>query len=270
MEIRLHKFLAHAGIASRRKCEELIQAGTVRVDDTVITELGCKIDPDQVRVYYNNRLIKAEPKVYWLFNKPKGVICTTGEQEHRPKVVDYFGALARRQRLYTIGRLDAEAEGLLIVTNDGELCEHLTHPRYKVPKTYWVVARGQINPMAMQKIQSGIWLSEGKTSPARIRVIRQNREATIVEITLVEGKNREVRRIFAKIGNPIRAIKRIKIGDLSLGNLKAGQLQPIKRTEIIKYTTPQPTYHKPFDQKTRPNTKPVKNPRTIKPNLKKH
>lgn len=233
MEVRLHKFLAHAGIASRRKCEEFIQQGLVKVNNRIITEMGYKIDPNQCRVAYRGKLVRPDKKLYFVVNKPKGYLCTSQDPEDRLKVIDLFKRIAHRGRLYTIGRLDAASEGLIIVTNDGELCQQLTHPRYRVPKTYWVVVRGRVNNVVLTKAQRGIWLAEGKTAPTRIKVVRSNNEATIMEITIAEGKKREIRRIFARFGHPVKVLKRIMIGHLILGNLKSGQIRPINRAEII-------------------------------------
>jgi pseudouridine synthase len=231
MEQRLHKILALAGISSRRKAEELIKEGLIQVNGKIIRGLGVKVNPDTDKIYYAGRLIKPEKKVYFLLNKPKGYLCTNYDPQGRRLVTDLFRNLP--YRLYTVGRLDAESEGLVILTNDGELCNKLTHPRYEVPKTYQIVVDSYLTPEVLEKVQKGVWLSEGKTAPTRIRIIKRARNFTLLGITLKEGKKREIRRIFAKFGYKVKSLVRSKIGKLTLDNLKPGQSRQINQ-EVIE------------------------------------
>jgi pseudouridine synthase len=226
MEQRLHKVLALAGVASRRKCEDLILQGVIDVNGRTIRELGFKVDIEKDKIYYKGQPVKTEKKVYFILNKPKGYVCANFDPERRKLVIDLFRHLP--YRLYTVGRLDAESEGLLIVTNDGELCNQLSHPRYEVPKTYWVNVKGYLEPKTLEKIMKGVWLSEGKTAPVKIKIIKRARDFSVLLITLKEGKKREVRRIFAKFGHKVKSLVRIKIGNLSLGNLAIGQFKQVQ------------------------------------------
>ena len=232
MEERLHKILARSGYGSRRQCEKFILDGRVRVDQEVIRKLGTKVDPDQAKIYFEGRLIRSEPKVYYLINKPKGYLCTSSDPDGRRRVIDLFKE--KTARLYTVGRLDIESSGLLIVTNDGALCNILTHPRYQVTKTYWVMVKGALSSEAISRIQKGIWLAEGKTKPLRLKIIKKTQQHTTVQIMLREGMNREVRRIFARIGHPVKELKRIKIGSIRLGMLKPGQYRRLSKYEVQK------------------------------------
>jgi 23S rRNA pseudouridine2605 synthase len=227
-QIRLHKFLANCGIASRRHSEELIRGGSVRVNNRVIIENGFLIDPDKDKVYYRDRLLKFESRTYFIINKPKGYVCTNACFKE-PRVIDLFKT---NQRLYTVGRLDKDSEGLLIVTNDGEFCQKISHPSFEVPKTYEVTVKGYLAGPALESIQKGIWLSEGKTGRTRIRILHRARNFTSLQITLFEGKKREVRRIFARFSYPVVQLKRIKIGNLFIGHLQPGQYRQISIKEL--------------------------------------
>lgn len=231
MKERLHKILAHAGFGSRRKCEERILAGDVRIDGKVVTELGIQLDPSEHDVRCGGKPVKSEPRVVLLLNKPRGYVCTTSDERGRPTVLDLVRS---RFRLYPAGRLDADSQGMIILTNDGELCTRLTHPRHEVEKSYHAVVRGFVPGEVLDRIQRGIWLSEGRTARSKIRVIRRDRESTVVEITLREGRKREVRRLFARFGLKVRRLKRIRIGGLTLGGLREGEHRPLSTQEIGK------------------------------------
>ena len=227
---RLQKVLARSGFGSRRHCEQLISAGSVEVDGRVITTMGFKVDASRSKIKCDGRYVKQEKRHYFLLNKPKGYICTAQDEKGRRKVVDIFKGV--RERLFTIGRLDAGSEGLIIVTNDGELCDRLTHPRYRIPKTYHVVVEGHIPPDTLEKIRKGVWLAEGRTAPAKIFVKKILRQISVAEITVYEGMNREVRRIFAKFGLKVTHLKRIRIGDVELGSTGSGRFRPLDRGEV--------------------------------------
>ncbi|MBI3271548.1 MAG: pseudouridine synthase [Planctomycetes bacterium] len=228
---RLQKVLARAGLGSRRECEEVILAGRVSVNGRPVRELGVKVDAEHDRVVCDGEALRAERLVYFVVNKPRGMICSNSKVGGRLRVVDLLRHV--NERLYTVGRLDMDSEGLLIVTNDGELCNLLTHPRYGVPKTYLVKVRGLLEGPALQKIQQGVWLSEGKTAPARVRILKRTRQCTSAEVTLLEGKNREVRRVFARVGHPVSYLKRVKVGDLAIGDLRPGHSQSISRDALL-------------------------------------
>ena len=258
--IRLHKFLAHSGLASRRHSEGIILDGKIRVNNRIITELGFMIDPSKDKVYFGGRLLRPEPKVYYIIYKPKGYLCTnavfpakgnavmtyTGNE---PRVVDL---VKTRERLYTVGRLDKESEGLIIATNDGGFCQRASHPSFEVPKTYFVVVRGCLDGVALEQVQKGIWLSEGRTARTKVKIIKREREYTSLLITLTESKKREVRRIFAKFSYPVKQLKRISIGNLHLGDLKPGQYRQITYEELEATIFP----------KSIPSVRPVNQPRS--------
>lgn len=227
---RLQKILAHAGIASRRECEKIIAEGRVTVDGQVVREMGVTVDPTRQRICCDGTPIKAEKKVYYLLNKPKGYVCTSAESSAQPRAIDLLGGLG--QRVYTVGRLDEDSQGLILVTNDGELANLLTHPRYEIPKTYLVEVSGALPPETLAKLEKGVWISDGRARPSRLRVLRRHREATRLEIVLREGMNREIRRIFAKVGHPVRWLRRIAIGNLVDPNLKTGAFRPLTPAEV--------------------------------------
>lgn len=229
---RLQKVLARAGLGSRRECEELIVTGRVTVNGKLVRELGVKVDPGRDKVVCDGEPLRAQKTVCFVLNKPRGVICSNSAAGGRPRAIDLIRHI--HERLYTVGRLDMDSEGLLIVTNDGELCNLLTHPRYRVPKTYLVKVRGALEAATLEKIQRGVWLSEGKTAPTRIRILRRDRRSTSAEITLREGKNREVRRVFARLGHPVSYLKRTRIGNLSVADLRPGQFVAIRRETLLE------------------------------------
>lgn len=254
---RLHKLLAHAGYGSRRACEEFILAGRVSVDGAIVRTLGVAVDPSKQEVRCDGEVIKTEPTVYFLLNKPRGVVCTSDDPLRRPKVIDLFQGVC--QRIYTVGRLDGDSDGLIIVTNDGEMTNLLTHPRYGVPKTYRVVVNGYVGGEQIEKIQAGIWLAEGKTSRLRVKVHKRSRDMTVMDVTLREGINREVRRIFARIGHSVRSLTRIRIGGLVLGGLRPGQYREIGREQILAaMKAPEPVERPRGEHKRRRRQKPKK------------
>jgi 23S rRNA pseudouridine2605 synthase len=229
---RLHKVLANSGVASRRACEQLIAAGEVTVNGKVVTEMGFKVDPTKQKIVFGGQIIRPPRLVTLVLNKPRKTVTTTQDEQGRDRrtVMKYVEGL--RERVYPVGRLDWESEGLLLMTNDGDLANLLTHPRYGVPRTYHAIVMGVVTPEIIGKIHKGVWLSEGKTGPARIHVKKKLRELTVVEITVHEGMNREVRRIFAKFGLKVKRLKRIKVGPLSLGTLGPGQTRFLSPQEV--------------------------------------
>ena len=233
--IRLHKFLARAGVGSRRHCETWIAEGRVRVGDRVVTEMGFLVDPKVDEVVFEERTVRLEPRVTYLFHKPKGVVSTSADDEKRPRVIDFFRHLPFR--VYPAGRLDEASEGLILVTNDGEFANRVTHPRYGIPKTYQVRCRGHVSGEVIGRIRQGVWLDEGKTSPARVEVRKRGRQISHLQITLFEGRNREIRRLFARFGHPVLSLKRVRIGSLTLRRLPKGKSRKLKPDEIEQLLT---------------------------------
>ncbi|CAM4315095.1 ribosomal large subunit pseudouridine synthase B [Saccharibacillus endophyticus] len=229
---RLQKILAQAGVASRRKCEELILAGKVEVNGEVVTTLGTKADPDADEITVSGRAIKAQQKLYLMLNKPKGVITSATDPEGRKVVTDYIKGI--KERVYPVGRLDYDSEGLLLLTNDGELAQLLTHPSHHVPKTYLATVEGIPHGDSLEKLRKGIQLEDGMTAPADLDYydVDQAKKQATIRITIYEGKNRQVRRMFDAISHPVKRLKRIAMGNLYLQNLKRGLHRPLTKSEI--------------------------------------
>lgn len=228
---RLNKFLAHAGIGSRRKCEQLIVSGRVAVDGTVVRDLGTKVDPEQQEVQVNNTKVKPEKQTWWVVNKPKGYICSNHDPAKRPLAVDLIPDYVS-QRVYTVGRLDEQSEGLLLLTNDGELANRLMHPRYGVGKTYLVQVAGNPTRDELQQLLDGIWLSDGRVKAKSVSKLRKQGESTWLKIVLNEGKNREIRRMLAKLDHKVMKLKRVSIGPVRMGNLKPGKCRRLTHDEV--------------------------------------
>ena len=228
---RLQKVLARAGIASRRESEKLISAGRVSVNGKVVRELGTKVDPeaDAIRV---DTILLTRPKKHltFLLMKPKGSLSTVRDDQGRRTIMDLLPPT--EHRLYPIGRLDEDSDGLLLVSDDGTLTNLVTHPRYEIPKTYELRIRGRLEGEDVRRVESGVWLADGRTGPARIRIRKRGRQISRVEVTLTEGRNRELRRIFAKIGHPVLSLRRIRIGNLSAKGLRLGQFRRLSDREI--------------------------------------
>lgn len=224
--MRLAKFLAHGGVASRRRAEEIIAKGMVTVGGEVVTDPARDVsDADDVRV--NGKPVAAETREVWMVNKPAGVVSTAREPGSRPAVVDL---VETRARLYPVGRLDADSTGLLLLTNDGELANRLTHPRFEVPKTYRAQLRAAISDDEVERLRAGVELEDGPTAPAKVKRLG-SRE---IEIVLREGRNRQVRRMVEAIGNRVVALRRVRFGPLALGGLKEGGARRLSRDEVAR------------------------------------
>ncbi len=209
--IRLQKYMASCGVASRRKSEEYIQAGMVKVNEEIVTELGFKVDPAVDRVYFNGKLIQPEEEsVYILLNKPTGYITSVKDQFDRQTVIDLIQGV--EARIYPVGRLDYDTSGLLILTNDGDLTNHITHPSHKVEKTYIAKVSGTVSKLELKKLQEGVDIGGYVTAPSKAKIIKQTGRNTIVELTIHEGKNRQVRRMFDAIEHPVLTLERLAIG----------------------------------------------------------
>lgn len=234
MPERLQKILAAAGVASRRKAEELITAGRVRVNGEIVTELGTKVDPSTDAIRVDGKPLRAAQRfVYFLLNKPKGYVTTVSDPEGRPTVMQLLGDL--RERVYPVGRLDYASEGLLLLTNDGALAQQLTKAASHVPKTYHVKISGKPSEQSLQRLRSGVHISldddrRVKTSPARIRLL-EDAPNPWYEVTLIEGRNRQIRRMFQSVGHLVEKIKRVQLGPLTL-DIPPGKFRPLTKSEV--------------------------------------
>lgn len=229
-DVRLAKYLAHAGVASRRAAERLIGAGRVRVDGEVVTDPARDVD-DSNEIVADGEAVRPEPLEYHVVNKPLGVVSTARDPGGRDKVTDFVDSKAR---LYPVGRLDAESSGLILLTNDGELANRLMHPRYEVDKRYRVRVRGCPSKTALATLRAGVDLEDGRTAPARVEVIDSSGRETVLEITIHEGRKRIVRRMFEATGHPVIALERIAFGPLELGRLRVGTARRLRPHELEK------------------------------------
>ncbi len=227
---RLQKVMAHAGVASRRECEQIILSGRVEVDRQVVTDLGVKVDPAEQEIRVDGERITRARRAYLLVNKPVGVVSTNFDPDGRTRVIDlvpgHFG------RLYTVGRLDKSSEGLILVTNDGELANGLTHPRFGIEKTYHVQVAGRPSLEDLRKIREGVHLAEGPARPRSVRMKGTRRGSTTLEIVLNEGRNREIRRLLARLGHKVLTLRRVAMGSLQLDKLPTGDFRPLMREEV--------------------------------------
>ncbi len=233
---RLHKLLAHAGVGSRRQCEELIAAGRVSVDGHTVRELGAKAAPDQ-RICVDGQPVHAERAVYWLVNKPRGYLCTNRDPAGRPLAIDLVPKVS--QRVYTVGRLDESSEGLLLLTNDGDLAFRLMHPRFGVEKTYLVLVAGRPTKEDEEQLLKGVWLSDGRARARRVQRLKNQGESTWMRIVLSEGKNREIRRLLARLGHKVLRLKRVALGPVQLDRLPSGKARKLTAPELaaLRYAT---------------------------------
>jgi 23S rRNA pseudouridine2605 synthase len=227
---RLQKILAAAGLGSRRQCEELITAGRVEVDRRVVTELGVRVDPAGQEIRVDGQKLPKPSLHYYAVHKPPGVLSTNRDPSGRRRVIDLLPP--GRVRLFTIGRLDLNSEGLILVTNDGELANRLTHPRYGVRKTYRVQVAGRPDRDVLMKLRRGVHLAEGTARVEQIRIQSHHKESTVLELVLREGRNREIRRILARLGHKVMRLIRIAVGPIRLGNLPPGASRPLSREEV--------------------------------------
>lgn len=229
---RLQKILAKAGVGSRRECEKIIAAGRVTVDGKRVTALGAVFDADESKICCDGTLIQRQRKIYYLLSKPKGYVCTNRDELDRLKAIDILKNVT--QRIYTIGRLDKESEGLIVVTNDGDLANKLSHPKYEVSKTYFVEVDGYLSDAAIKALESGVWLSFGKTRPVRIQHVRRGKQRSRFEMMLKEGKNREIRRMLVDCNYKVRILRRIRIGNLYDPALKVGKYRKLTDGEVAR------------------------------------
>lgn len=236
-------------MASRRHCEEMIRQGQVKVNGKTVKKLPIFVDTSQDIVYVAGKKLRFEPKVYYLLHKPKKVVCTNSEQEKRLRAIDLLRDV--KCRVYPVGRLDTDSKGLLIMTNDGELANQLTHPRYGVSKTYLVEVDGWVTGDEVQKLKKGIWLQYGRASMEKIIIRQRNSHRTILEIVLKEGQNRQIRRMLSRLSHSVKGLTRIKIGPLSLYGLGPGKFRPLKPKEVEKLRRQASVKDEPELKKTR-------------------
>ena len=229
--VRLQKLLAQSGVASRRKCEELMLDGLVEVDGEVVTRLGTKVDPRVAVVRVDGRrLPPVSPHVYVALNKPRGVVSTMSDPEGRRTLSDVVGH--RRERLFHVGRLDTDTEGLLLLTNDGDFAQRLAHPSYEVDKVYVAEVDGVVEQNVLRWLRSGVTLEDGPVEVSACKVVSTTHERSIVELTIHEGRNRIVRRLLDHVGHPVRRLTRTAIGPVRLTGLAAGKTRDLTRDEL--------------------------------------
>ena len=228
--MRLQKYMALCGVASRRKAEELIAEGKVAVNGMTITEMGVQVeDGDEVRV--DGKVIRPEEvKRYVMYHKPAGEVTTVSDPEGRPCVLDHFRD--EGVRLYPVGRLDYDSEGLLLLTNDGALTERLLHPSHQVDKTYLARVSGKVTLETVRSLRMGVMLDDHRTAPAKVRIIKEETFATVVLVTIHEGRNRQVRRMFEENGHQVLQLRRVKFGPLELGDLPRGRWRDLTEEEV--------------------------------------
>ncbi len=238
-EIRLQKYMADCGVASRRKCEEYISQGIVKVNGKIITELGVKVIPEKDIVEYNGKKLennKGNSNVYILLNKPIGYVTTVKDQFERQTVLDLIRGV--NERIVPVGRLDMYTSGALILTNDGEFVYRVTHPKYEIEKTYVATVSGIIQSEAIDKLENGVKIEDYITKPAKVKILKTDviKNISRIEITIHEGKNREVRKMCEAVGYKVIALHRSKIGKLNVKDLKIGQWRHLTKKEIESFT----------------------------------
>lgn len=226
---RLQKFLARAGVASRRASEELIQSGHIRVNGQVITELGYKIDPAKDRVEADGKEIGLPQKAYIMYNKPRNIITSCSDPQGRDTVMEHVPEIPG---LHPVGRLDRASEGLLFLTNDGDFTLKLTHPRHGIEKTYRAYVQGHPNERALQTLRDGVMLSDGRTAPAKVELLEKDSNGSWLELVIHEGRNRQVRRMCEAVGFPVIRLKRIQVGPIDLKGLRPGQYRNLTPEEV--------------------------------------
>jgi len=229
--IRLQKLLAQSGVASRRKCEELMLAGLVEVDGEVVTRLGTKVDPTAAVIRVDGkRLPPVSPHVYLVLNKPRGVVSTMSDPEGRKTLSDFVGD--RPERLFHVGRLDTDTEGLILLTNDGDFAQRVAHPSYELDKTYVAEVDGVVTKTTVKRLLAGVTLEDGPVEVGAAKVVSTSADRSIVELVIHEGRNRIVRRLLDEVGHPVRRLTRTAIGPVLLRGLKRGALRELTLDEL--------------------------------------
>jgi len=242
--MRLQKLLASAGYGSRRHCEEYVLAGRVAVDGKVVTDLGIKVDPAVHKVKLDGEVVRPEVKKYYLLNKPTGYLCTNNDPSGRPRAIDLVPQDG--PRLFTVGRLDENSQGLILITNDGAMANRLAHPRYEVHRKYRVHVAGNPTPETLKQLHEGVYFSDGLFRCSNVKWIKSRGKSAILELGLQQGQNREIRRLLAKVGHKVMSLERVVFGPLKLGRLASGKFRPLRNSELdalrdLLTTSPKPT-----------------------------
>jgi 23S rRNA pseudouridine2605 synthase len=229
--VRLQKLLAQSGVASRRKCEELMLEGHVEVDGEVVTRLGTKVDPRTAVIRVDGkRLPPVSPNVYLVLNKPRGVVSTMSDPEGRRTLSDFVSD--RPERLFHVGRLDTDTEGLILLTNDGDFAHRMAHPSYEMDKTYVAEVPGPVSRATVREVLAGVTLEDGPVTVSSFKVVSTHASKAIVELVIHEGRNRIVRRLLEAVGHPVRRLTRTAIGPVRLAGLRSGQMRELTRDEL--------------------------------------
>jgi 23S rRNA pseudouridine2605 synthase len=228
--VRLQRYLAEAGVASRRASEQIILAGRVAVDGHKVSELGVKVDPDHARVTVDGKQVRPKRKIYVALNKPVRMVCSHQDEFDRPTIYDLLPNEWRH--LHSVGRLDYNSEGLIFLANDGEFSLRLTHPRYGVRKKYIATIEGRFEKANLARLTEGVWHEGEKLQAARARLVSASQSRSVLELELTEGKNREVRRLFETLGQVVNRLQRVQIGKIKLGELKPGKWRTLTESEI--------------------------------------
>ena len=233
-KVRIQKYLAEAGVASRRAIEQMILDGQITVNGRLVIELPCFVEPETDDIRVDGGVVGKQAaggkKVYFLLNKPKGVVCTQRDPAGRLRAVDLVPAVGKR--VYCVGRLDEESTGLIILTNDGELTQYLTHPSFEVVKTYVVEVDGRLTGEDVVKLKKGTYVDGKRTQGAMVKILRRGPARSQLEIKLTEGRNREIRRVLARLGHKVRKLKRVAIGPVTDRGVKIGHYRPLSQTEV--------------------------------------
>jgi 23S rRNA pseudouridine2605 synthase len=265
-KVRIQKLLAEAGVASRRAIEEMIVEGRISVNDELVSELPCFVDPETDDIAVDGKPVKkrAQEKVYFLLNKPRGVVCTSKDPQGRPRAIDLVPA--GPLRVYTVGRLDEESTGVILLTNDGDLTQRLTHPRHGVEKTYVIEVDRAVSGDDVEQMKRGIYLDGKRTQPAWVKVLRRSHERTLLEVKIGEGRNRELRRVLAKLGYKVRRLKRVAIGPVTDRGIKIGNWRMLTRREVdsLWRATEPGAQAESGEEEAKPRWKPPRKPRAGK------
>ncbi len=228
--MRLQKFLAQCGVASRRAAEKMIADGRVKIGGVVVTQMGTQVEPTDLVLVDDKPVTPEEEKHYLLYHKPMGEVTTASDPEGRPTVLDRFKEYPAR--LYPVGRLDFDSEGLLLLTNDGELTQRMLHPSREVEKIYLAKVSNRLEPETAKRMQDGVWLNERKTAPAKVRILKYEAFSTSVLVSIHEGRNRQVRRMFEAVGHQVVLLRRVQFGPLKLGDVQRGQWRHLTEDEV--------------------------------------
>lgn len=231
MQVRLQKYMADSGVAARRKCEEIIASGRVKVNGEKVTEMGVKVDPEKDKITLDGKIIEPlEKEVYFALNKPAGVVTTVSNKHGETTVMDLVKEVD--ERIFPVGRLDKDTKGLLILTTDGKLANRMMHPRYHLDKTYIVTVKHELPKRSLKYLSKGIVVGGKKTQPASVDLYKKTRRMVRYKMTIREGRKRQIRRMFKAVGDPVVELKRVSIGPVTLGRLPEGEYRPLNRKEI--------------------------------------